>query len=65
MTVASASAKPRLQESFMGRAANAMTGSVPSIMEKPAMTEATVTVGRVSAMKAGSVKLASSRRTVT
>lgn len=63
VTVASVSAKPRIQESFMGLAANAMTGSVPSIMGKPAMTEATATVGRVSVTKAGSVRPASSRKT--
>lgn len=65
VTVASASAKPQVQESFMGHAVNAMTGSVPYIMGKPVMTVATVTVGHVSVMKAGLVMLASSRRTVT
>lgn len=63
MTVASASAKPQIQESFMGLAANATTGSVPSIMGKLAMTEATVTVGHASVTKAGSVRPASSRKT--
>lgn len=65
VTVASASAKPRIQESFMGLAANATTGSVPSIMGKPAMTEATATVGRVSVTKAGLARPASSRKTAT
>lgn len=65
VTVASASAKPRIQESFMGLAVNATTGSVPSIMGNPAMTEATATVGRVSVTKAGSVRPASSRKTAT
>lgn len=37
VTVASASAKPQVQESFMGHAVNAMTGSVPYIMGKPVM----------------------------
>lgn len=49
----------------MDLAASATTGSAPSIMGKPAMTEDTATVGHVSVTKAGLGRPVSFRKTAT